>query len=60
MNKQQFTKAVIKEYQEQTGDYIAKDDYQYEPILNKVHMLFHKGVSTEEAVDELDKFIDNM
>ena len=60
MNKQQFTKAVIKEYQEQTGDYIAKDDYQYEPILNKVHMLFHKGVSIVEAVDELDKFIDNM
>lgn len=60
MNKQQFTKAVIREYQEQTGDYISKDDYQYEPILQKVVMLFHKGVSIVEAVDELDKYIDNM
>lgn len=60
MNKSQFTKTVIKEYQEQTGEYIAKDDYQYEPIVAKVHSLFYKGVCIEEAVDELDKFIDNM
>ena len=60
MTKTEYRKKVIDLYQFSSGDYIDKDDYQYEPIVNKIDAMFKQGLGVEEASEKLDEFIGNL
>lgn len=60
MTKSEFRKRCLDLYQSTSGDYLDRDDYTYEPIVNKVDSLFKRGLGIHEAVEELDLFISNM
>lgn len=60
MTKQEYRKKVIDSYQFGSGDYLDKDDYQYQPILNKIDSMFKQGLDVVEASEQLDEFISNM
>ena len=60
MTKNEYRKKVIDLYQFSSGDYLDKDDYQYQPILNKIDSMFKQGLDVVEASEKLDEFISNM
>ena len=60
MTKNEYRKKVIDLYQFSSGDYLNKDDYQYEPIINKVDSMFKQGLDVQEASELLDEFVSNM
>jgi len=60
MKKAEFRNKVIEHYQSTTGDYLDKDDYSYEPIINKIDAMYSRGLEVVEASEELDLFIGNM
>lgn len=60
MTKNEYRKKVIDLYQFSSGDYLDKDDYQYQPILNKIDSMFKQGLDVVEASEQLDEFISNM
>lgn len=60
MTKNEYRKKVIDLYQFSSGDYLNKDDYQYEPIINKVDSMFKQGLGVQEASELLDEFVSNM
>lgn len=60
MTKNEYRKKVIDLYQFSSGDYLDKDDYQYEPIINKVDSMFNQGLGVHEASELLDEFVSNM
>ena len=60
MTKNEYRKKVIDLYQFSSGDYLNKDDYQYQPILNKIDSMFNQGLDVVDASEQLDEFISNM
>ena len=58
MTKNEYRKKVIDLYQFSSGDYLDKDDYQYEPIINKVDSMFKQGLGVQEASELLDEFVE--
>ena len=49
MTKNEYRKKVIDLYQFSSGDYLDKDDYQYEPIINKVDSMFKKCLGVQKT-----------
>lgn len=60
MTKNEYRKKVIDLYQFSSGDYLDKDDYQYEPIINKVDSMFKQGLGVQESSELLDEFVSNI
>lgn len=60
MNKQEFRKQVLLTYSASTGDYISKDNLNYESILIAVDGWFKRGLGVEESAQLLDEFISDM
>lgn len=61
MTKQEFRKKVIGGYQDATGDWLDKDSHMYPTLVIKINTMYDKGVTVEEAIDNLDQWVmDNM